>query len=306
MISIRELRIDYDNACAVRDLTLEIGRGEVFGLIGPNGAGKTSTMRALAGLLEPTYGSLEVDGIDVRDDVTVHHRIGFMPDFPPLYDDLMVWEFLDLFAASYFVSKAQRPDTVADYLERVGLTEKRNAMVAELSRGMRQRLMLAKTLLPNPDVLLLDEPASGLDPRGRIQMRDILRKFAAHGGTVLVSSHILSEMTDFCTSVGIMERGQLLVSGAIEDVSKQVAGVSLLTIEVLDDIEHCVDVLRELEYEPAAHNGTTLEVAFSGEREQASVLLAQLTRAGVGIVSFGRKKETLESIFLRAGADKLS
>src|SRR5262245_14247121 len=214
MIRIRDLRVDYDNVCAVRDLTLEVGPGEVCGLIGPNGAGKTTTMRAMLGLLEPTYGEIEVMGVDVREHPKdVCRMVGFMPDFPPVYEDLQVWEFLDLFAASYGLDRAHRPRAVAESLDMVGLTEKRTAMVVELSRGMRQRLMLAKTLIPDPQVLLLDEPASGVDPQGRIDLKNILRRVAAERKTVLISSHILAEMNEFCTAVAIMERGRVVVSG---------------------------------------------------------------------------------------------
>src|SRR5277367_4997721 len=162
MIQIRDLRVDYDNICAVDDLTLTVEPGEVCGLIGPNGAGKTTTMRAMLGLLEPTYGEIEVMGVDVREHPKdVCRTVGFMPDFPPVYEDLLVWEFLDMFSASCGIPRGKRPAEVGRHLEMVGLAEKRDALVVELSRGMRQRLMLAKTLIPEPRALLLDEPASG-------------------------------------------------------------------------------------------------------------------------------------------------
>ena len=186
MIQIRDLRVDYDNVCAVRDLSLEVAPGEVCGLIGPNGAGKTTTMRAMIGLIEPTYGEINVMGVDVREHPQdVCRLVGFMPDFPPVYEDLMVWEFLDLFAASYGMPRDRRPFEVGRHLEMVGLAEKRDALVVELSRGMRQRLMLAKTLIPEPRALLLDEPASGVDPQGRIDLKNILRRLGDEGKTVL-------------------------------------------------------------------------------------------------------------------------
>ncbi len=182
------------------------------GLIGPNGAGKTTTMKALLGLIEPTYGEIEVMGVDMREHPEDVYRVmGFMPDFPPVYEDLFVWEFLDLFAASYGTPRASRRAEVDRYLEMVGLSEKRNSLVVELSRGMRQRLMLAKTLIPDPRVLLLDEPASGVDPQGRIELKNIMRRLAEEKRTVLISSHILTEMDEFCTSVAIMERGRMVV-----------------------------------------------------------------------------------------------
>ena len=193
MIRVRDLRVDYETVCAVRDLSLEVGPGEVCGLIGPNGAGKTTTMRAMIGLIEPTYGEIELAGVDMRERPRDACRaVGFMPDFPPMYDDLMCWEFLDLFAASYSVPRPGRRGVVDRALTTVGLAEKRTAMIVELSRGMRQRLMLAKTLIPGPQVLMLDEPASGLDPQGRIDLKNVLKALAAEGKTVLVSSHILT------------------------------------------------------------------------------------------------------------------
>src|SRR5262245_23664239 len=192
MIRVRGLRVDYEAVCAVHDVSLDVGAGEVCGLIGPNGAGKTTTMRAMLGLIEPTYGEIELAGVDMRERPRDACRaIGFMPDFPPMYDDLKCWEFLDLFAASYFVPRARRKDVIDRSLALVGLTEKRQAMIPELSRGMRQRLMLAKTLIPDPQVLMLDEPASGLDPQGRIDLKNVMKTLAAEGKTVLISSHIL-------------------------------------------------------------------------------------------------------------------
>src|SRR5262249_15622747 len=191
MIRVHDLRVDYENVCAVRDLSLEVAPGQVCGLIGPNGAGKTTTMLAMLGLIEPTYGTIELAGVDMRERPRDACRsVGFMPDFPPMYDDLMCSEFLDLFAASYFVPRRARPEVIDRALDQVGLTETREAMIVELSRGMRQRLMLAKTLIPDPQVLMLDEPASGLDPQGRIDLKNVLKVLAAEGKTVLISSHI--------------------------------------------------------------------------------------------------------------------
>ncbi len=308
MISIKELRVDYDDVCAVDDLSIEIEAGDVFGLIGPNGAGKTSTIRVLAGLLEPTYGDILIGGVDVVHDAeNARKLVGFMPDFPPLYDDLLVWEFLDLFAASYYIPREQRPSTIGQYLELVGLTEKRNALVAELSRGMRQRLMLAKTLLPEPKILLLDEPASGMDPHGRAEFKEILRDLGSRGCTVLVSSHILSEMSEFCTSIGVMERGKMVVSGRVDEVTDRVMGTAVLEIEVLAGAE---EFRRIVEAERKAGElivrDDLFQVPFDGDRQDASELLAHLTRSGVQISSFSRKKESLENVFLHIGAKELS
>jgi ABC-2 type transport system ATP-binding protein len=308
MISIRDLRVDYDHLCAVNDLSLEVEPGEVCGLIGPNGAGKTTTMRTMLGLIEPTYGEIEIMGIDAFEEPEeVGRLVGFMPDFPPIYDDLLVWEFLDLFAASYRIPRRSRPELIDRYLEIVGLTPKRDAPTIGLSRGMRQRLMLAKTLIPNPQVLLLDEPASGVDPQGRIDLKSILKRLASDGKTILISSHILAEMNEFCTSVAIMERGRLVESGRIEDVNARIMGDSALVIEILGDPEAC---LRMLSDDPRAgtvrHDHGSLVLRYPGGPEEASELLARLVSAGVRVVSFARRKDNLEELFLKVGARELS
>ncbi len=308
MIRIRDLRVDYDNLCAVRDLSLDVEPGEVCGLFGPNGAGKTTTMRAMLGLIEPTYGEIEVMGVDVRErPEDVCRVVGFMPDFPPVYEDLLVWEFLDLFAASYGVPRHRRPVEVDRYLEVVGLSEKRTASVIELSRGMRQRLMLAKTLIPEPRVLLLDEPASGVDPQGRIALKQILRRLAEERKTVLISSHILVEMNEFCTSVAIMERGEVKISGRIDDVHRQVMGDQLLSIEVLGGEEALLaQIGSDDRAGPIERSNNTFEFRFCGDALAASDLLAGLIGQGVRVSAFQRRKDNLEELFLKVGSKELS
>jgi len=308
MIRIRDLRVDYENLCAVRDLSLDVEPGEVCGLIGPNGAGKTTTMRAMLGLIEPTYGEIEIMGVDVRErPEDVCRVVGFMPDFPPVYEDLLAWEFLDLFAASYGVPRHRRPVEVDRYLEVVGLSEKRTAPVIELSRGMRQRLMLAKTLIPEPRVLLLDEPSSGVDPQGRIALKQVLRRLAEERKTVLISSHILVEMNEFCTSVAIMERGELKISGRIDDVNRQVMGDQLLSIEVLagDDVLLAI-IGGDDRAGPIERTNNTFEFRFRGDALAASDLLASLIRQGVRVSAFQRRKDNLEELFLKVGSKELS
>jgi ABC-2 type transport system ATP-binding protein len=308
MIRIRDLRVDYDNVCAVRDLSLDVEPGEVCGLIGPNGAGKTTTMRAILGLIEPTYGEIDVMGVDVRErPEDVYRMIGFMPDFPPVYEDLKVWEFLDLFAASYGIPRHRRPAEVDRFLELVGLTEKRNTLAVELSRGMRQRLMLAKTLIPAPRVLLLDEPASGVDPQGRIDLKKILRRLADEKTTVLISSHILSEMNEFCTSVAIMERGALVVNGRIDEVNRRVMGDNLISVEVLGAPETFLSLIAgDQRAGPVEHKNGSYEFRFQGNTESASDLLATLVQQGVRVASFQRRKDNLEELFLKVGSKELS
>jgi ABC-2 type transport system ATP-binding protein len=308
VISVDELRVDYGNLCAVEELSFSVAEGEVFGLIGPNGAGKTSTMRALVGLLAPTYGAINIAGFDVREEPqAVGQVLGFMPDFPPVYEDLLVWEFLDLFAASYFIPKPRRQSEIVHRLEQVGLTEKTNSLVGSLSRGMRQRLMLAKTLLPEPKVLLLDEPASGMDPHGRAQMKQVIRDFAENGGTVLVSSHILSEMDEFCTSIGIMERGEMILTGKVDEIAAKVLGQSVLEVELVSGTDSLLKILAQhrIDAEPDDSN-RRFEIPFDGDDNAASDLLAEFVNAGVRVSSFSRKHESLEDVFLQIGAKELS
>ncbi len=309
MIRVRDLRVDYDETCAVRDLSLEVHPGDVCGLIGPNGAGKTTTMRAMLGLIEPTYGEIELAGVDMREHPRDASRVvGFMPDFPPMYEDLQCWEFLDLFAASYGIPRPSRPGAIDEMLEVVGLSAKREAAVAELSRGMRQRLMLAKTLIPDPQVLILDEPASGVDPQGRIDLKNVLRAQAAAGKTVLISSHILAEMTEFCTAIAIMQKGRMVVSGRIDEIRERIMGGATVAVEVLGPPD---GFLRVVEADgrcgPVEWCGdSSYEFRFSGGPEEASDLLTRLVSGGVRVASFARRKEGLEELFLAVGARELS
>ena len=215
MIELLHFTKRYGDLVAVDDLNLKIARGEMFGFIGPNGAGKSTTIRFLATLLRATGGDGIVDGHSVtRHPLDVRRSIGYMPDSFGLYDGMKVWEFLDFFALAYHIPRSRRKQVVGDVLELVDLTGKRKARLNALSRGMKQRLCLAKTLLHDPPVLILDEPASGLDPKGRIEMKALLKRLSAAGKTILISSHILSELADTCTSIGIIDRGKLVAARA--------------------------------------------------------------------------------------------
>jgi ABC-2 type transport system ATP-binding protein len=277
-------------------------------LIGPNGAGKTTTMRAMLGLLEPTYGEIEVMGVDVRSRPKDACRlIGFMPDFPPVYEDLLVWEFVDLFAASYGIPRHKRAAEIDRHLDMVGLTEKKKAGITGLSRGMRQRLMLAKTLIPNPSVLLLDEPASGVDPQGRIDLKNILKRLAEEQKSVLVSSHILTEMNEFCTSVAIMERGRLVVSGKIDEVNRRVMGDSMIVVDVVGEADAFLAAMTGARGAgPVERKNGSYEFRFDGDAEAASTLLTMLVSQGVRVSGFTRRRDNLEELFLKVGSRELS
>jgi ABC-2 type transport system ATP-binding protein len=235
-IETRGLTRKYGKLTAVDDLNLQVATGALYGLIGPNGAGKTTSLRMLAGLLEPSSGEIIMNGrVANHDWRELRRQIGYMPDFFGVYEDMLVWEYLDFFARCYGLPKDRQRQVVDELLELVDLTEKRDTYIQTLSRGMRQRLCLAHALVHDPQVLLLDEPASGLDPRARIEMRELLRELGSMGKTILVSSHILTELGELCDSIGIIERGRLVASGPLEEISLQIHQERSLRIKVLSD-----------------------------------------------------------------------
>jgi ABC-2 type transport system ATP-binding protein len=304
-----DLRVDYGAVVAVRELSLTIGQGEVFGLIGPNGAGKTSTIRVLATLLEPTYGDVSIGGFDVSTHAADARRVlGYMPDLPPVYDELTVWEFLDVFAGTYELPIERRRRRVNECIELVNLGQKRDERAGGLSRGMKQRLVLAKTLLHDPSVLLLDEPASGLDPMARIELRELLKQLGAEGKTVLVSSHILTELSDFCTSIGIMQKGAMVVSGSIEDIARRMSPHKTLAVRAVSPVADARAVLLSLPkvVQVDDADGELLVRFDSNAAEEVAELLASLVRAGVRVQSFYERKLDVEDIFLEVGASEVS
>jgi ABC-2 type transport system ATP-binding protein len=301
-IDIRSLRVDYGSFTAVDDLTLTVPAGEVFGLVGPNGAGKTSTFRVLTTLMEPTYGEVFLDGVDVLEDTESARRIiGYMPDLAPVPSDLKVWEFLDFHAAAYGLgSRTARRERVAECLEEVALTEQRGSWCKELSRGQTQRVVLAKTLLHRPRVLILDEPASGLDPLARRDLRTALRRLAAGGATVFVSSHILSELAEMCTSLCVMNRGRLLASGTAEEVRQQLGSTDrTLTATLLDRHEEAGAWLaaRPGVHDVRARDGKVV-FGFTGSDEEQASLVCGLVGAGWKLRVFEEKRSSFEDILV--------
>src|SRR3954463_16464941 len=253
MIEVIHFTKHYGDFVAVEDLNLSIGQGEVFGFIGPNGAGKSTTIRFLATLLRPSSGEGRIAGHSVvSDPMAVRRVIGFMPDDFGVYDGMKVWEFLDFFAVAYQIPRSHRKQIIGQVLELLDLTHKRDDYVNGLSKGMKHRLCLAKTLVHDPPVLILDEPASGLDPRARLEMKALLNELKGMGKTILVSSHILSELADFCTSIGIIERGRLLAAGSIQEIQRQLRSHRVLKVRVLDgSTDRAESVLRD---EPAVRS----------------------------------------------------
>ena len=246
MIETRDLTKMYGDLYAVNRLNMVLDKGDVYGFIGPNGAGKTTTMRMLATLLNPTYGEATVCGYSIYTGAKdIRRVIGYMPDFFGVYDDMKVIEYLEFFAAAYRIKGPARRKICEDVLELVDLTYKRDALVTSLSRGMTQRLGLARVLLHDPQVLLLDEPASGLDPRARIEIRGLLKELRNMGKTILVSSHILPELADICNKIGIIERGELLVNGSVTDVMKQVRSNIVLHISTGERNQEAYELLAK-------------------------------------------------------------
>jgi ABC-2 type transport system ATP-binding protein len=291
----------FGDVVAVDDLNLQVPEGTLFGLIGPNGAGKTTTLRMLAGLLEPSGGEIRVNNEPVRGNWRqLHYKIGYMPDFFGVYEDMLVWEYLDFFARCYKLPAEKRTKVVPELLELVDLTNKRDAYVQTLSRGMRQRLCLAHALVQDPQVLLLDEPASGLDPRARVEMRELLRELGAMGKTILLSSHILSELAEMCDAIAIIEHGRIVTSGSLQEISRIAGGGKLLRLRVLSNMDAAGVVLRNLPGigQVFVHDGS-LEAEFNGSEEQAADILHALFQAGVRVAAFNETTGNLEDVFLR-------
>ena len=316
-IDTRDLTRRYGRIVAVDHLNLQVQRGALFGFIGPNGAGKTTTLRMLAGLLEPSAGEVWVNGRRIDHDWrAIRQMIGYMPDFFGVYNDMLVWEYLDFFARCYHLPAARRKILVDELLDLVNLADKRDANVQALSRGMQQRLCLAHALVHDPQILLLDEPASGLDPRARVEMRELLKELAAMGKTIIVSSHILAELAEMCTQVGIIEKGQLVACGSMADIRRQLQASRTLRVRLLAEAAQALEFLRcalavndgapasSAAGEPSvivdhSHPGTTLEVELAGDDHAAAALLAKLVADGAPIVDFHEASNTLEELFLQ-------
>ncbi len=301
-LSIRNLRVDYGQLTAVDDLNLTLAPGEIFGLAGPNGAGKTSTIRVLATLQEPTYGEVEISGYDLFEETDrAHEVLGYMPDLAPTIPDLKVWEFLDLFAHSHGLRGSAKRERVDLCLAKVKLSDHRNTWCRALSRGMTQRVVLAKTLLHQPRVLLLDEPASGMDPIARRDLRRALQEVAAEGATVIISSHILSELSGMCTSVGIMHRGRLLRCGTMDSVvgSLESARTEIL-MGVVDAPDAAVAWLKTHDAVEAVRiDGGRVRFVLNGGAEAQVLLLRAAVNAGIGVSAFTPEVSGIESVLLQ-------
>ena len=301
MLRTENLTKIYGGLTAVNNLNIELESGDIMGFIGPNGAGKTTTIKMVATLLKPTSGTAYVDGIDVNDNPdAVRPLIGYMPDFFGLYDDVKVWEYLDFFAAAYRTPVHKRKGTIDDVLELTDLTIKRDSFVSELSRGMQQRLCLAKTLIHDPKLLLLDEPASGLDPRARIEIKELLKELRNMGKTILISSHLLPELADFCNKIAIIEQGKLVVSGDVQAIVEQCQGGLCLQISIVERCEEALEFLQNLDVISEAHiEDGFIAATYSGEPDCYHEVLQKLAENGFKVKSFSEADMDLEDVFLK-------
>jgi ABC-2 type transport system ATP-binding protein len=307
VITVEGLTKIYGSRTALDHVSFEVPKGEIFGFVGPNGAGKTTTLRILAALLEPTAGRALVDGADVIDHPDlVHERLGYMPDFFGVYDQLTAGEYLDFYAACYRQPRSRRKKIADDLLELVGLSDRRDQAVDTLSRGLKQRLCLARALVHDPAVLLLDEPASGLDPRARVEMREILKELQTMGKTIIISSHILPELTELCTMIGIIDQGRMRATGPVQEVIRQLTTGRRLRITVLGQKDEAAAVLKPL---PAVHevvtvNGT-IEAQYDGDDAAAAAILQALIAAGIKVSGFSQLEGGLEDAFMKATSEDI-
>lgn len=300
MIEIKELTKIYGNFTAVDSLSMHISPGVVFGFVGPNGAGKSTTMSILATLLSPTSGSAKVGGYEVTEKPKeVRKLIGYMPDFFGVYDNFKTTEYLDFYGASYGISRAERQKMIPQLLELVNLTDKADFYVDSLSRGMKQRLCLARCLVHQPELLILDEPASGMDPRARIEMREILKELKAMGKTIIISSHILPELAEMVDEIGVIEHGKLIAKGKVKDIQSRMRASRVLHLRILDREAEVAELLKDQPFVTMVlHDEKGIHLHFNGQDLEQSDLLARLVALGYRVISFNEEETDLEDVFL--------
>lgn len=300
LIEVRDLHRYFGPTKAVVDMSFEVYAGEVFGYIGPNGAGKTTSMRIISTLDEPTYGDALVDGFSVVDDPDrVRRRLGFMPDYFGTYQNMNVVEYLDFFARAYGLRSYERKRAIDYAMEFTLLDQLADKPINGLSKGMKQRLALGRTMIHDPAVLILDEPAAGLDPRARIELREMIGRMAANDKTVLVSSHILTELAEMCHRVGIIEQGRLLAVGTVDEISNQTETRSEVRLRVLGEADGVLKFLRERnDVSDIAFRNSQVVLTHSGGPAEQATLLRQVVDAGFLVVEFASKTKSLEDVFM--------
>ncbi|MDW0109386.1 ABC transporter ATP-binding protein [Sporosarcina aquimarina] len=302
MIEILNLTKKYGQFTALDNLTLSLDEGTVFGFVGANGAGKSTTFLILATLLQPTSGTVTINGIDnTKKPEEIRKLIGYMPDFFGIYDQLKAHEYLDFYGASYGIPVEKRNQLITELLELVNLTDKRDVYVDSLSRGMKQRLCLARSLIHDPKVLILDEPASGLDPRARVEMRDILKSLKKMGKTILISSHILPELAEMCDEIGVIDNGKLIAHGSVAEIQTQLQGDKAITARINGNIPAAITFLENNPNVSAISKDSIsdcLTFTFKGDDRQQFELLREAILSGIQIVSFSENSADLEDVFM--------
>ncbi|NWF69226.1 MAG: ABC transporter ATP-binding protein [Chloroflexi bacterium] len=308
MIETKDLVKKYGKFTAVNGLSLQVPSGSIYGFVGPNGAGKTTTMRVLTTLTRPTSGQAWVGGNSVLEDRrAVRRAIGYMPDEFGVYDDLRVWEYLDFFAACYDIPENERKKLIDDLLELVDLTHRRDDMVDKLSRGMKQRLSLARTLAHDPQVLILDEPASGLDPRARVEIRELLVELAKMGKTIFFSTHILADVSEICTHIGIIEAGQMIAQGSMEEMRAQLVPHREIMVTVKDNeaaeqvkalVANLPGIIEIQILEPKGGRWR-VRIDYNGDDEGVVGINQKLAASGIAVLGFSEETKDLEAMFMR-------
>lgn len=301
MLSIKNLEKSYGSFKALNGVNLEIEKGDIFGFIGPNGAGKSTTMKIVAGLLSADSGEVYVDNVDaLKNNRKLKEKIGYMPDFFGVYDNITAIEYLEFYASIYGIVGEKARTLGMDLLDLVNLKDKHDSYVDGLSRGMKQRLCLARCLVHNPELLILDEPASGMDPKSRYEMKSILKNLKSMGKTIIVSSHILSELGEICNKIGIIKNGNLVCQGTVEEVTLMASGSAPVTIQVLDSIEKAVEIMRELPLvKTIAVDENKIVVNIVGGDKEASGLLKILVNRDIPVTSFTKSVGNLEDVFMQ-------
>ncbi|GAA0760916.1 ABC transporter ATP-binding protein [Clostridium sartagoforme] len=305
MLVIKNLEKSYGKFKALNGLNLEIEKGEIFGFIGPNGAGKSTTMKIVSGLLSPDSGEVYVDGIDaIKNNKALKDKIGYMPDFFGVYDNLRAIEYLEFYASIYGIVGEEARKLSMDLLELVNLQDKYDANVDGLSRGMKQRLCLARCLVHNPELLILDEPASGMDPRARFEMKGILKNLKEMGKTIIVSSHILSELGEICTRIGIIKNGSIVCEGTVEEVMLRASGTAPINITVIEEPEKAIEVLKQMpDVKDISIDGNKITASVTGGDEEAKKILKALVTQDVSVIGFAKAIGNLEDVFIQITED---
>lgn len=300
MPEILELHKNYGKFTALDSLSMNITENSIFGFVGPNGAGKTTTMKIMSGLLKADSGSIYINGEDIlKNPKNIRDKIGYMPDFFGVYDDLKVSEYMDFYAGTYYIPYAERGELIDNLLEIVDLSDKKDTYVDSLSRGMKQRLCLARSLVHDPDLIILDEPASGLDPRARVEMKEVLKQLREMGKTIVVSSHILPELAEMCSEIGIMDKGKLVTQGTVNEIMNKLHKKRVVKVKTNSAKDVLIRLLKEQScVKEITENADNVEFVFEGKESDLTDILRNIVMNGIPIYSFSENEGNLEEIFM--------